>query len=82
MKTPILALLLCSSAHAEEFTFSFKFGKETFQVKASGSERLKASSSAASKCFQHFTNGVYQGEEKSLRIIDTCANPDSNQKNW
>lgn len=82
MKTLILALLLCSTAHAEEFTFNFKFGKEIFQVKASGSDRLKASRAAASKCFQHFTNGEYPGEEKGLQIIDTCANPDSDQKYW
>lgn len=82
MKTLIFALLLCSTANADEFAFNFRFGKETFQVKAKGSDRNSASKEAASKCFQRFTKGEYPGEKQGLLIIDTCANPDSTQEYW
>lgn len=83
MKTLILALLLSSTAQAEEFTFNFKFEGQTYQAKVNGSSKLKASKEAASKCFQHFTKGEYPGEDKGLRIIDVCVNPDSTlQDEW
>lgn len=85
MKTVLLLstfVLLCSTANAEEFTFNFRFEKETFQVKAKGSDRNEASGIAAKKCFQHFTRGTYPGEVKGMKIIDTCANPDSTQEGW
>lgn len=83
MKTLILALLLSSTAHAEEFTFNFKFEGKTYQAKVEGSDRLEASKKAASKCFKHFTNDNYPGESRGMLIIDVCVNPDSTlQDEW
>lgn len=82
MRFLIFALLLCSTANAQEFTFNFRFGKETFQIKQKGLDWYEASGKAAKKCFEHFTKGEYPGEDKGLRIIDTCANPDSSQEGW
>lgn len=82
MKLLIFAVLLCSTANAQEFTFNFRLGKEMFQTKAKGVDWYEASDKAAKICFEHFTKGQYPGENKGMLIIDTCANPDSNQEGW
>lgn len=35
------------------------------------------------KCFDHFRSmGYPMTEDRGLRIIDTCVNPNSNQEGW
>lgn len=70
-----LALLLgiffiVFKAKAEIFTYQDKKGSNVkFKIE---DVDLRA---ASKKCFTYLTNGVYQGEERGLEIIDTCANP-------
>jgi hypothetical protein len=64
----IKLLTLSLILNAQTFVFKDLAGRE-FSVKAVNHKL------AARTCFQHLTGGTYQGEEKSLDIIDRCANP-------
>jgi hypothetical protein len=67
----MLKFLLIYTAMAmplREFTFMDLDGS-FFKVKAISHKE------AARACFNKMTEGRYQGEEKSLDIIDRCANP-------
>lgn len=73
MKTLLLTLFL-TKAHAHKFSFEYKTPDELkINVEAENySEALKKS---AKLCFDILTKGTYQGENKSLDIIDVCVNP-------
>lgn len=60
----ILIFVVAEIAKSETYVFKgdLKIQAPTFKI-------------AAIKCFHTLTKGVYQGEEASLVIIDTCANP-------
>ena len=62
----VAALILAVPLTADAYEFKFKGG---YVVKASDY------TTAARLCFSGLTMGQYQGEERSLEIIDVCANP-------
>jgi hypothetical protein len=63
-------LLICTAMATpmREFTFLGLDGS-LLKIKAVSHKE------AARACFNKMTEGRYQGEEKSLDIIDRCANP-------
>jgi hypothetical protein len=88
----LIALLLVSSVSfasvpkEKEYSFLYRmtvkgrvqkfqcFGKDPYD---------KAFRECADKCFDHFKSmGYPMTEERGLAIIDTCANPNSNQEAW
>lgn len=78
MKSLIFALLLCSTAQAEEFKFTYIFDGNRLQYKTDAPDWETAFGRAAEFCFKFFIKKekVFR-EEKGLDIIDTCANPNS-----
>lgn len=79
MKSLILALLLCSTAQAEEFTFTYHFPYGTqlnkFVHKQQGNDWEEAYKKASYKCLDHYLKIVRLNEETKYDIVDTCANP-------
>lgn len=80
MKTLILALLLCSTAQAKEFRFTFYFpygtNQNKLQYKTDAFSQEEAYRRASQFCFDFFTKKEANlTEEKGLDIIDTCVNP-------
>jgi len=79
MKSLVLALLLCSTAQAKEFTFTYHFPYGTqlnkFVLKQEGSDYEEAYKKASFKCLDHYLDIVRLNEETKLDIVDTCANP-------
>lgn len=80
MKKLILALLLCSTANAKEFKFTFYFpygtkdNKLEYSVESNTLE--SAYKRASSYCFDFYVKQMSNfNEEKGLDIIDSCVNP-------
>lgn len=65
-----LTILILNIAFAN--TYTFKYSNKSIEVNAPTKEQ--AFKQATKICFNDLTNGVYQGEEKGLEIIDTCVN--------
>lgn len=59
----------------KNYSFVYKFKKAIFKQDVFASSQEVAFKDGAKKCFQHFTQGKYPGEEVGLDIIDSCANP-------
>lgn len=62
----VVVLLFASLVNAKSYEFKFKGG---YTVVASDY------TTAARLCFSGLTQGKWQGEDRSLEIIDVCANP-------
>jgi hypothetical protein len=76
MKALIFALLLCSTAQAEEFHFKYILGRDMLQYKTEAATWEEAFKRGADFCFKFFVDREKNlTEEKGLDIIDTCANP-------
>jgi hypothetical protein len=79
-------LLLPTPSLAKDTVFSYSIntldGIKKFQC-VEGGPYERAFDTCSSACYDHF---VFHLEPKTndakLKIIDTCANPNSNQKNW
>lgn len=76
MKFLIFALLLCSTANATEFKFTYTLGRDQLQYKTDAKNWDEAFRRGADFCFNFFTDREKNlSEEKGLDIIDSCANP-------
>lgn len=60
----LLVLILTQVTKGATFAYEGGFTIEAVDLKE-----------ASKYCYQHLTKGVYPGEEKGLKFIDTCANP-------
>jgi hypothetical protein len=66
----MIYLILSLAMASQTKTYIYKdLNNNTFQIKSGDFK------SAAKQCFDKLTGGKYQGEEKSLDIIDHCVNP-------
>lgn len=64
------------SSESSNHEFEYIYHKEKLTISISKKiNKDEAFKQASKKCFEHFTKGVYPGEEKGLDIIDSCANP-------
>ncbi len=80
MKALILGLLLCSTANASEFKFTYIFGRDKLEYKTDAKNWDQAFRRGADFCFEFFAKKQRPlSEDKGLAIINTCANPNSNQ---
>ena len=76
MRHIFLTLLLCSTASATEFKFTYTLGRDQLQYKTEASDWKTAFNRGAEFCFDFFVKREKNlTEEKGLDIIDTCANP-------
>ena len=82
MKTVLTLTILFSAlstfaapSPAKDYKFTFKSGKETFEIKQKAASQDIAFKLAAKECFKTLTGGRYPGEERGMDIIDICANP-------
>lgn len=75
----VAALLLCSTSHAKDFTFTFHYPYDTqmnkFEVKMEGKDWKEAYERATQKCVSHYLDMVRLNEDTKLDIIDACVNP-------
>jgi hypothetical protein len=75
MKILIFALL-CSTANATEFKFTYTLDRDQLQYKTDAKNWDEAFKRGAQFCFDFFVKKEKAlSEEKGLDIIDTCANP-------
>jgi hypothetical protein len=63
-----------------EFTFKYQLKDAAFDIKIQANNKSEAYELAAQECFNHLTGArglakVKLSEEKTLDIVDTCANP-------
>lgn len=73
----LLSFLICCTVYAEEHSFTYKMLDAKHTCKAEGKYE-KAYEQCASQCFKRFKKkGMTENE--MLRVIDVCANPNSNQ---
>lgn len=75
MKTLIFLVLLCSTAEAKEFKFTYTLGRDQLQYKTNAETWETAFKRGADFCFDFFTKKEPFSEDRWLEIIDTCANP-------
>lgn len=71
----LLTLVLsgtASAANVQPYTFNYS---NKMAITVSATNKQTAYAAAARLCFQRLTGGTYQGEERSMDIIDTCINP-------
>lgn len=72
----LILLLLCSTASATEYKFTYTVGRDKLEYKTDAKTWDEAFKRGADFCFNFFskTNKPFS-EEKGLDIIDSCANP-------
>lgn len=74
-----LSLLLCSTGHAKEFTFTFHYpyGTQSNKLvyKTDAKDWDEAFKRAASFCAKKYAEISNLDEETKLDIIDACVNP-------
>ncbi len=78
MKT-LLFLLLCSSAHAEEFRLKYKLNGVTLEILQEASNRIEAEELASQKCFDFYKVQRPFSSDYWITVIDHCANPNSRE---
>lgn len=71
----IIILLFSSNLEAKDYTFVYNEPSKLKITITKMSSIEEAYSKAAKLCFKTLTGGIYQGDSKSLDIIDICANP-------
>lgn len=77
MKFLIFALL-CSTANAEEFKFTYLFGRDKLEYKTDAKDWEEAHERGAMFCNEFFVKREKTfSEQRRLDIIDTCTNPNS-----
>jgi hypothetical protein len=67
-------LLLSLNCYSKSFLFNYP--KANLKVGIIAENYTDAFKKAAKECFKILTKDKYQGEEKSLDIIDICVNPE------
>jgi len=76
MKALIFTLLLCSTAEAKEFKFTYILGRDQLQYKTNADTWEEAFKRGADFCFDFFVKKESViSEDRGLDIIDICANP-------
>ncbi len=71
----IIFVLLCSTVQAKDFTFKYKLGANTLEIKVKKETWEEAFTISADKCFKHFIVQKPMSKDYGLDVIDTCANP-------
>lgn len=69
-------LIVPMLAHAKDFTFSYKLGSNTLQVKVKADTWEEAFSKSSGQCYRHFMDLKSKfSYDYGLDVIDVCANP-------
>ncbi len=73
----VVATLLLSqlSLGAQTFDFKYSFEGEKLSVSQEAPDYYVALGKAAKSCFHHFKSKAKSNHEKSIELIDVCANP-------
>lgn len=74
MKALIL-VLLCSTAQAKEFKFSYTLDGYNFQYSTDANSWEEAFERGSQSCLKFFVNKKPLNEDRVLDIVDVCANP-------
>lgn len=75
MKYLICLVLLCSTAQAKEFKFTYLFRRDKLQYKTDADTWEQAFERGSQFCFDFYAKREPLTEDRGLEIIDACANP-------
>lgn len=71
-----ISILFFSCIVKADTYYSFKFKtKDELKISVPANSYQEAYKKATMQCYKLLTKGEYQGEERSLNIIDICVNP-------
>ena len=74
MKLFITLILVTINCYSKSFVFNYT--KVILKIGVIDENYVDAFKKAAKECYKILTKDKYQGEEKSLDIIDICVNPE------